>query len=69
MDIGDARAAIQILCQCLEYAIKKKVDNNPNFWDGNDSNFTFSIYSLLSYYIGIEFLIHLPINIFYYYPY
>ena len=32
--IGDARCAIQIMCQCLEMMIQRNVDRNPDFWKG-----------------------------------
>jgi Cdc6-like AAA superfamily ATPase len=30
--IGDARCAIQIMCQCIEMMIQRNVDRNPDFW-------------------------------------
>ena len=46
MLVGDARSGIQILCQSLEYAVRKAVKRNPNFWKGNIIFLTQFIYEL-----------------------
>ena len=44
--IGDARGAIQVLRQSIEYCITKETAKNPNFWKGTSLP---TLYMLISF--------------------